>query len=438
MILQNAQGPAQEMMGISSKEKVAHFRNKTFLFSLLVTSAVMLAACNPSDLESGTPPPTDLSVSMTNTPESGCSIVQAEPTPALSSSPFAVGEDDFILGDPAAPVTVIQYCDLQSVDCHYLAVILDQLLQNHPDEMRLITRPIPLLETSGFENSQIAVQALIAAEHQGKLPEVYRLLYDKYSDWANLTSTSVFEGWLARESSALEIDVSRFKTDLKSPETIQKMKDWYSLAKEKGVQPPYPLVLINGIPVNVGLLNYDYLDKAVSLIALGTRQFTQCPPVNLDLVRNYVAKLQTEKGEVEIQLFPDRAPLAVNSFIFLARQGWFNGVTFHRVIPGFVAQAGDPSGTGQGGPGYYFKNEIGDLLFDRPGRVGMANSGPDTNGSQFFITYAPAARLDGAYTIFGQVIHGMDVIEQLTPRDPDRMLGLPPGDVILNISIEER
>ena len=116
-----------------------------------------------------------------------------------------------------------------------------------------------------------------------------------------------------------------------------------------------------------------------------------------------------------IQLYADQAPLAVNSFVFLAKQGWFDGVTFHRVIPGFVAQTGDPSGTGKGGPGYFFKNEVSDLRYDKPGVVGMANSGPDTNGSQFFITYAPQPSLDGSYTIFGQVIQGMDVVENLTP-----------------------
>jgi cyclophilin family peptidyl-prolyl cis-trans isomerase len=139
-----------------------------------------------------------------------------------------------------------------------------------------------------------------------------------------------------------------------------------------------------------------------------------------------------------IQLYAAQAPLAVNSFVFLARQHWFDGVTFHRVIPGFVAQAGDPSGTGRGGPGYVFDNEIRpDLLFDKPGVVGMANSGPDTNGSQFFITYSPQPQLDGGYTVFGQVTAGMDILGSLTPRDPQSGGDLPAGDKILGITIEE-
>ena len=113
-------------------------------------------------------------------------------------------------------------------------------------------------------------------------------------------------------------------------------------------------------------------------------------------------------------------------------------MTFHRVIPGFAAQAGDPSGTGKGNPGYFFNNEISDLFFDKPGIVGMANSGPDTNGSQFFITFAPAPHLDGSYTIFGRVLSGLDVAENLTPRDPDQGTLLPPGDKIISITIEEK
>ncbi|MGZ3716161.1 MAG: peptidylprolyl isomerase, partial [Ktedonobacterales bacterium] len=177
----------------------------------------------------------------------------------------------------------------------------------------------------------------------------------------------------------------------------------------------------------------------IGLLALATRQFKTCPPFDIDASKQYTAIIHTEKGDILMQLYADKAPLAVNSFVFLARQGWFNGVTFHRVIPGYVAQAGDPSGTGSGGPGYYFKNEVrSDLSFDKPGVLGMANAGPDTNGSQFFITYAPETKLDGSYTIFGQVLKGMDVVESLTARDPQQTPGLPPGDKILSVSIEEK
>jgi len=198
------------------------------------------------------------------------------------------------------------------------------------------------------------------------------------------------------------------------------------------------LILINGSLQPSYILDYQSMSDAVGLIALGKKQFTECPSFNVDTKKQYIATIHTDKGDIVIQLFADKAPLAVNSFVFLARQGWFDGVTFHRVIPGFVAQAGDPSGTGKGNPGYFFKDEISDLKFDKPGMVGMANSGADTNGSQFFITFTPAANLDGAYTIFGQVIKGLDVAEKLTPRDPSQKTTLPPGDKILGVDIEEK
>ena len=147
--------------------------------------------------------------------------------------------------------------------------------------------------------------------------------------------------------------------------------------------------------------------------------------------------IKTKYGDIEIKFHSDVAPKHVENFIKLAKSGFYNGTIFHRVIPGFVAQAGDPSGTGQGGPGYFFKNEISDLKFDQPGRVGMANSGGDTNGSQFFITYAPQPQLDGSYTVFGQVTEGMNVVERLTARNPEQQLGLPPGDKILSVDIKE-
>lgn len=211
----------------------------------------------------------------------------------------------------------------------------------------------------------------------------------------------------------------------------------YEAAKELAI-PAVPLVTLNGVIQQSYVLDYRNLSDTLGLILLGERQFTECPPFVIDASKQYIANIETEKGKIVIQLFADKAPLAVNSFVFLSREGWYNGVTFHRVIPGFAAQAGDPSGTGRGNPGYFFENESSELLFTKPGMVGMANSGPGTNGSQFFITFAPAAHLNGSYTIFGQVISGMDVVEQLTPRDPSLGGILPPGDSILNVTIEEK
>ena len=146
---------------------------------------------------------------------------------------------------------------------------------------------------------------------------------------------------------------------------------------------------------------------------------------------------ETSKGKLVIELYPDKAPITVNNFVFLANQGFYNGVTFHRVLEGFMAQAGDPTGTGSGGPGYEFQNESSDLVFDRAGVVAMANSGPDTNGSQFFITFDAADWLNGGYTIFGQVVEGMEVVNGITLRDPSTNPTFT-GDVIESITITEQ
>ncbi|MFZ2097029.1 MAG: peptidylprolyl isomerase [Anaerolineales bacterium] len=186
-------------------------------------------------------------------------------------------------------------------------------------------------------------------------------------------------------------------------------------------------------------MNIGNLSSVVLLTMLEDRQFTVCPPMTINPTKQYIATLHTEKGDIVIELYADKAPIAVNSFIFLAKNGWFDNVTFHRVIPGFVAQTGDPSGTGYGTPGYAFKNEISpDLKFDGPGVVGMANAGADSNGSQFFITYAAQPTLDDGYTIFGHVIQGMDVVTNLTPRDPSQGTDLPSGDKILSVIIQEK
>jgi cyclophilin family peptidyl-prolyl cis-trans isomerase len=158
----------------------------------------------------------------------------------------------------------------------------------------------------------------------------------------------------------------------------------------------------------------------------------------IDAQKSYVAVLETDKGVIRIKLLPDIAPQTVNSFVFLAREGYFDGVTFHRVLPGFVAQGGDPTGTGGGGPGYRLPDEFSDRPIDK-GIVAMANTGqPNSGGSQFFITYTRQASLDGGYTVFGEVTEGMDVAESLTPRDPRTNPNAPPGDRMIKVTIEEQ
>lgn len=154
---------------------------------------------------------------------------------------------------------------------------------------------------------------------------------------------------------------------------------------------------------------------------MSEKQWKQAPEMMIDPQKTYTATLHTEKGDITCALFADKAPRTVNNFVFLAREGFYDNTIFHRVIADFMAQGGDPTGTGRGGPGYRFADEFHpELKHDKPGVLSMANAGPNTNGSQFFITHVPTPWLDGKHSVFGQVIEGMDVLLSIPPRDPVR------------------
>lgn len=165
--------------------------------------------------------------------------------------------------------------------------------------------------------------------------------------------------------------------------------------------------------------------------------YSETPPQVIDPANRYEAIIKTDKGDMRLNLFAAQAPETVNNFVFLANQGFYDNTTFHRVIEGFMAQAGDPTATGSGGPGYQFADEIDpELTFDRKGLLAMANAGPGTNGSQFFITYDATPWLNGNHTIFGELIEGEEVLDSIRPRDP--MTDPQQGDVITSIEIIEQ
>lgn len=171
---------------------------------------------------------------------------------------------------------------------------------------------------------------------------------------------------------------------------------------------------------------------------MAAKQYSSPPPMVIDPHKQYSATFHTAKGDFIAQLFAEQAPVTVNNFVFLAREGFYNGTTFHRVISGFMAQGGDPTGTGTGGPGYQFKDESGALAgkHDSAGILSMANAGPNTNGSQFFITFGPTPHLNGKHGVFGKVVSGMEVVNSLRTRDPGR--DRQPGDAITSIDVSER
>jgi cyclophilin family peptidyl-prolyl cis-trans isomerase len=167
------------------------------------------------------------------------------------------------------------------------------------------------------------------------------------------------------------------------------------------------------------------------------KQYSTQPAMQIDPNKKYTAIFHTDKGDITVDLFAAQAPVTVNNFVFLAREGFYNNTTFHRVIGGFMAQGGDPTGTGMGGPGYKFNDERGalSLKHDSEGVLSMANAGPNTNGSQFFITYGPTPHLNGRHGVFGKVSKGLDVLRSIRERDPQR--DRQPGDAIHFVEIVE-
>ena len=159
------------------------------------------------------------------------------------------------------------------------------------------------------------------------------------------------------------------------------------------------------------------------------------PAIEIDRSARFEAMIQTERGSVRIELLADEAPNYVNNFVFLARNHFYDGLTFHRVVPGFIVQAGDPTATGFGGPGYPLTEESNDLPFDS-GVISMAKAGSEVNGSQFFVTLDPQPALAGNFTVFGRVVEGLDILRGFAERDPSAT-GAPPGVRILSIEIVE-
>jgi cyclophilin family peptidyl-prolyl cis-trans isomerase/protein-disulfide isomerase len=402
-----------------------------FYFSLLF---IFLSACSSPPASPIVTSPAIPSMIIPTPP--ACTALRVEPTPGANTPSLfpPEGETDHVRGAESPVVTITEYSDYQDLRSGLLAQVLDQLLEDHPNEVRVVSRIFPLIEV--HDKAALAAQAVEAAAEQDQFWAMHHLLYAQQENWVTL-SVEDFEQWLGAQVSAVGMDVDEFQAALKREDIVAKVQEAWESGQKIGI-PGTPLILINR-QIYGGPRDHNSLNDIIQLILLGKRQYTSCPSVTVQQNKQYLATLHTEKGEIVIQLFADKAPITVNSFLFLTEDGWYDDITFHRVIPDVFAQTGDPSGTGKGNPGYYIITEIDpSLTFDKPGMVAMVNSGPDTSGSQFFITYAPVPSYDRQYTIFGQVLSGMDVLKQLTPRDAQPGTDTPSGDRLLSITIEEK
>jgi cyclophilin family peptidyl-prolyl cis-trans isomerase/protein-disulfide isomerase len=405
--------------------------------SAIILLSLFLFSCSTTEPQPGmqTIPTNQVPPKPAATQKNQCKDArQPTPIPGEASLFPQVTEQDHILGSNSAYVTVLVYSDFQCLACAKLAPLLHNFISKYPGEVRLVFRHFPLL--SMHDKAGLAVQATEAAQLQGKFWETHDLLFEKQADWINLTP-SEFQLWLNKASSPLNLDTTKFIAAMDTEE----IKKLTQLAWENGNKinlPGSPVILINGeiIKWNVNLL--DQLEGYVKLALLKKHQYSTCPPHIIHTGKQYFANLNTTKGTVRIKLFGSQSPITVNNFVFLAQEGWYNGNPFHIVLPGIVVQTGDPTGTGFGGPGYFIENEKNSLMFDKIGMVGMINTGPDTNGSQFFIALAPTPAWNQRYTIFGEVVSGFDVLEKLNPTNlSGQGLAMDQMDTLINITVDE-
>lgn len=319
--------------------------------------------------------------------------------------------------------------------------MLERLVDAYPEQVQLIYRHFPL--SSIHDNAQLSAEAAEAAGAQGAFWQYYQALYDRQQAWSSLNGDEV-QQYFIDLANELGLDEQTFRDALEDNTYTEYVAAMEMESVAIGLSGT-PSVIVDGQLIPNVPFEYDiwdgYVQQRIIAVAaeeiLAEIQYDAPPPMTIDENASYIATIQLESGgKVVIELLTQSAPETVNNFIFLAEEGWYDGVTFHRVIPGFMAQTGDPTGLGIGGPGYAINDEFDlELSHSGPGVVSMANSGPNTGGSQFFILYGPATHLDGLHAIFGQVIEGMDIVEGITPRDPQDP-NAPDGDRIVTITIE--
>jgi cyclophilin family peptidyl-prolyl cis-trans isomerase/protein-disulfide isomerase len=345
-----------------------------------------------------------------------------------------VSEDDWTKGPEDAILTVMEYTDFFCPYCGMAYAELETLMEKYPDDVRLVYRPLPL--DSLHPTAPLAAYAAESAGMQGKFWEMYDAIFLNREVLSSLTAEE-FTEWLKTTAADIGMDVDQFAADIASEDVINKITTAQQTMFEAGVSST-PTVLVNGRPV--GNWQSAYLSNFIEVMKAEKDMVTECPPFVIDQDKEYTATITTEKGDLVLELYPEAAPLAVNSFVYLAREGFYNDVTFHRVYHNFMAQTGDPTGTGWSGAGYQYREEIvPELTYDEAYMVGVARGQAEgSSGSQFFITYVPYPSLNGGYTIFGKLIDGIDVFEQITERDADNNPDAPEGDKIISIEIIEK
>ena len=424
---------------------------KTHLLFLCAVAMLWLAGCGAPPAPA---PTAEAPLAPAATAEANPTRPTAAALPALNQSNTApltnpagsieqaaeLRQGDWTKGAANPVLSVVEYADFQCPACSAVSPLLKRLVEEYPDEVQVTYRHFPLIHI--HDKAHIAAQAAEAAGAQGQFWPYHDAIYANFQEFARQPAGEVTE-FLVRLARDLGLDGDQMRADLDNGTYYDYVESVYQEAVALNL-PGTPSLIVNGQLIQGGTPPYEawveYLGLLRQTAILEEMQYDAPPAMTIDTNKQYLATVTMENGgEFVIELYPQSAPLTVNNFVFLAAEGWFDGVSFHRVLPGFVAQTGDPTGTGMGGPGYAIPNEIDpDLSHADIGMVAMANSGPDTNGSQWYITLDNAAFLDGGYTIFGRVIEGMDVVQAITPRDPATNPNAPTGDKITRIVVAEQ
>ncbi len=407
-----------------------------FFLTLTLLACACSAARSPAPGSMATASRTSVRLGPTSTSTpTGIAAVQTSLAQTATATLFPlqpVSNADWSRGDPDASVTLVVYMDFQSTECAWLETILSQLRAWHPRDLRIIFRHFPQLYL--HDKASLAAEAAETAGAQGAFWEMYDVLFEKYSEWFEL-SPEAFVIWLKESAIQIGLNQNQFAEAIDDRVYQERMINTYFETAAAGI-PGVPFIYFNGLWYRLPV-TLDNLEASIRLEMLKPRQFAGYPPFTIDIQGEYLAYLEIPQGEIVIQLYPQHAPLAVNSFIFLAEQGWFDGNPLYRVEPQAWIECGDPSGTGWGGPGYSFEDEIdASLTFDQAGMVALISQGPGSNGSRFFITLAPLASLNGTRTIFGRVIDGLDLLQALKKRSPLDDILTEPEAVIHSVTIE--
>lgn len=403
-----------------------------------VILAMLLMACSGGDDSTG--PRAEITQSTAPPPLVSTTNPITTPDALANPTPDTIEPRDYILGPEDAPVTIVMYGDFQCGRCARYARDLEILRGEYPDDLRLIWRHLPDTQTN--DKAALTLQAAEAAAAQGRFWDMHAVLFTTQSQWLD-QSADEFKTTLVDYARAAGLDAVAFAEALDDERYLPLVDEYRTQADALGIV-GIPTLLINGELLN-DRDDLFGLQRLVELALLDERHFDAPPPMTIDTRRDYRAIIETEKGDITLDLLEQHAPIAVNNFVFLVEQGWYTNTSFFLVIPDFYAQAGDPSETGRGNPGYTIAGEHANgLTFDQAGVVAMSHpSGElEQNGSQFFITYGPLpeheTEWDGQYTIFGLVTDGLEVVQNLTPRNPGDPLHFPnppQGDVIISIRI---